>query len=503
MMFICKKCGKLINKPLKYCAECFKMVTEENQNFFKTIIDEWKLEAKEEDTKYFYFVDEANEIISGKKNLVIGRKGEGKTAIAQYIYQKSDCNNFTEKLSFKDFPFNILYKLSDGKYTKPNQYISIWKYLIYTTICKKMILNESVDSDIVTKLKKVFPLEDNKKQLSKLIEKYTVEEFGLQVLGCGINVGGEINKSNIEWIDIIDILETTILNNIDQSNYYIIFDELDEDYKSFSSSEEKSNYFDLITGLFKAVQDVKAIFKENKLNIFPIVFLRTDIYNEITYSDKNKWSDSIVNLMWTPEKIKKLLAHRLQIVFGEKNLSFDDCWDRLFSKKPLTIGSRKKKHINSFDYMLRSTQNRPRDFVKYFQECAKQVLLKNYFKINQEVIKMADGDFSEYMRNEIIDEIFAVLPEYETIFEILSSIRKQTFNPQEFVDKYDEKVKDGELQNKGAETVLKYLFEYSVIGNAPSIKNQAIFKYEKNNARFNFREQIIIHRGLFKALQIF
>ena len=63
--------------------------------------------------------------------------------------------------------------------------------------------------------------------------------------------------------------------------------------------------------------------------------------------------------------------------------------------------------------------------------------------------------------------------------------------------------RDKEIQNRGAEKVLKILFEYSVIGNAPSIKNQSIYKYEKNNARFNFKEQIIIHRGLFKALQIF
>ena len=245
------------------------------------------------------------------------------------------------------------------------------------------------------------------------------------------------------------------------------------------------------------------MFKNNKINVYPVVFLRTDIFDLITYSDKNKWSDSIINLTWTPDKLKKLLAYRLGIVFEDSTLSFDDCWNNLFSKKPLWTGANKKKRINSFEYMLRSTQNRPRDFIKYFQECAKQVLANNGCLVNQQIIKLADSDFSEYMRNEIIDEIYSVLPEYEEIFAILSLIRKQTFNPQEFVDKYDEMVKDGEIQNRGAEKVLKLLFEYSVIGNAPSIKNQSIYKYEKNNARFNFREKIIIHRGLFKALQIF
>jgi len=503
MSYKCLICGKNINSRLSYCDDCFKNIKNQNQAVFRTIIDEWKLEAKEEDSKYFYYVDEAKDILSGKKNLVIGRKGEGKTAIAQYIYQNNSYNTFTEKLSFKDFPFNVLYRLSNEQYTKPNQYISIWKYLIYTTICKKMITNEAIDTDVVSKLKKIFPPEDNKKQLSKLIEKYTVKDFGIQILGSGINIGAEKGKSEFDWIEIIDILETTILDNIDDSNYYILFDELDEDYKYFKTEIEKEDYFDLVTGLFKAVHDVKTLFKSKKVNVYPIVFLRTDIYDLITYSDKNKWSDSIINLTWTPEKIKKLLTYRLNIVFGESTLSFNDCWDKLFSKRPLKTGANKKKTINSFEYMLRSTQNRPRDFIKYFQECAKQVLANDKVRVNQQIIKLADSDFSEYMRNEIIDEIYAVLPEYEEIFAILSLIRKQTFDPQEFVDKYDDMAKDGEIPNRGAEKVLKILFEYSVIGNAPSIKNQSIYKYEKNNARFNFREKIIIHRGLFKALQIF
>lgn len=190
----CKKCGKTLQSRYNLCDDCYREYQDKKQEqhiVFKMIKDEWKLEAKQEDTKYFYYVDEADDILSGKKNLVIGRKGEGKTALAQYIYKQNNYDVFTEKMSFKDFPFNILYGLSNTQYTKPNQYISIWKYLIYTTICKKMIANENIDSEIVSKLRKIFPDEDNKKQLSRLIEKYTIKDFGLQILGSGLNISGE------------------------------------------------------------------------------------------------------------------------------------------------------------------------------------------------------------------------------------------------------------------------------------------------------------------------
>lgn len=498
----CKVCLEVIYGKYPYCTRCFNIV-KKNSSLFDVIRSEWKLEAKQEDLKYFYFVNEANDILAGKKNMVIGRKGEGKTAIAQYIYNQKQHNVFTEKMTFKNFPFNTIYKKIDGNYTRPNQYITIWKLLIYTTICKQMINNSNIDSDVVSQLSKIFPSEDSTHKLSRLIEKYTVKDFGFQLSAIGISIGREKEEKNISWIEMVDILEDTILKYIDHSKYYIVFDELDEDYKDFENNDEKSNYFDLITGLFKAIQDVRTIFEERQINVFPIVFLRTDIYNLITYSDKNKWSDSIINLVWKPDKLKELIRHRLNILFKTDGLSFDTCWRRMFGTKEIGYGSRKMKKMGSFEYILRSTQNRPRDFIKYFQECANKALNIRSLLVTPQLVREVDNEFSEYMKNEIIDEIYAVLPEYEDIFTILSLIRKQTFAPKEFVVKYTQFVNEKVIPDRGAEKVLKTLFDYSVIGNIPSMQNQAIFKYEKESAKFNFRENIIVHRGLYKALQIF
>ena len=497
----CLVCSKGIPENKHFCSDCYKK-TSNNYKYYNSIKDEWKLEAKQEKAEYFYFVNEAEEILSGKKNMVIGRKGEGKTALAQYIYSQKSYNIFTEKMTFKNFPFNTIYKLTDDNFTRPNQYISIWKYLIYATICKKMINNEAIDIDIRNKLTKIFPTE-RKDRLSKLIERYTVRDFGLQIMSSGINIGREKKNEEISWIEIIDIFENTIFDYIDDAKYYIVFDELDEDYKAFGNEKERTNYFDMLTGLFKAVQDIRTLFDNNRKNIYPIVFLRTDIYNQITYSDKNKWSDSIINIIWTPEKLKELIKHRLNILFETQGLSFDECWTRMFGIAEMSYGLRREKKMSSFEYILRSTQNRPRDFIKYFQECARQALLSSSILVKPNLVKEADNEFSEYMKKEIIDEMYAILPEYENIFSILSLIRKQTFNPSEFVEKYDQMVKDELITDIGAEKVLKLLFDFSVIGNVPSIKNKAIFKYEKESAKFNFKENIIVHRGLYKALQIF
>lgn len=478
----------------------------DNLIIFNTIKKEWRLESKEEDLKYFCYIDEVKMLLNGEKNIVVGRKGEGKTAIAQYIYNINQHDVFSTQLTFKNFPFNKLYELSNSQYTSPNQYISIWKYIIYTTICKLMIKNNNIKSPVVSKLKKLF-INDEQDNLEKIISKYTLKGFGLNIATAGISIDREKNNTEIEWLDLIEIFEKIVSNNIDKSKYYIVFDELDEDYKNFDDTKEEKRYFDLLTGLLKAVQDVRFIFKRLNLEIYPIVFLRSDIYSRIKYSDKNKWSDILLKIFWNEEKIKKLLCHRLKIVYGTSDLSFSECWEKIFGTKKVGYGNKQQKKMNSFDYILRSTHKRPRDIIRYLQLCANGMLSDHDIKkksfISPNLIKQVDDEFSEYLKNEIIDEIYSELPEYEEVFSILSLIRKQTFNLQDFIDYYKQRIEQGADLNKAPKEILKILFEASVIGNVPKMSNKNIFKYESDSAKFNFNEKIIIHRGLYKAFQIY
>lgn len=227
----------------------------------------WRLEAKLEDNnKYFYFYDEVQDILDNKKCFVIGRKGTGKTAICEYIAKIHRYDSFAIKLSFKNFPFNELYHLQNQKYTRPNEYITLWKYVIYSNICKLMVGNEAVDRDVRTELGKLYP---QRRNLARNISDWTSVQFGANVLGNGgtIRVDRQITENTASWIERTNILEDIILQYGTNSKYYIIFDELDEDYRDFSDDTEKQSYISLLTSLFKAVQDIKSIFSEEDVNI--------------------------------------------------------------------------------------------------------------------------------------------------------------------------------------------------------------------------------------------
>ena len=111
------------------------------------------------------------------------------------------------------------------------------------------------------------------------------------------------------------------------------------------------------------------------------------------------------------------------------------------------------------------------------------------------ILPEAHREFSEYLKGEIVDEIFAVLPDINQILSTLSQIRKQTFSPTTFIQVYSSTYS---VSENVAKIILRQLFEHGVIGNQPSMKGQPIFKHEYPNALFNFNENMIIHWGFIR-----
>jgi len=477
------------------------------RSLFEEISENWHLEAKSEDNdRYFYHTSDVNKILDGKKYYVIGRKGSGKTAIAEFISKIQDAKIFSEKLNFKAFPFNELYKLYNDGYTVPNQYISIWKYVIYSSIAKMMIKNENVDSQIKSILENIYSNEPDR--LEGKIRKWTATAFSIKALSFALNVNGQISESenNLEWKDKVDILEKLLKDYLDDSKYIIVFDELDEDYREILIQSKSKDYIHLLTSLFKAVQDIRGYFKEK--NIFPIVFLRDDIYELLNDTDKTKWSDLSIELDWDEDDIKKLLAFRISRAKDRncvKPLNFEDAWYSIFSREQIRYGANKKYASDLFNFITKSTHLRPRDYMRYLQTCSSVAYEKSASCITPTIVRSQDKAFSNYLKNELQDEIYAIFPNIAKILDLFSQIRKPLFTIREFKDSHcSHFINDPNINSaeKDPDFILKILFHFSVIGNK-SRTGKEFFRYKNKEARFNFNETIVVHRGLLKSLQIY
>jgi hypothetical protein len=469
-------------------------------------IEKWKLDAKQEDSaRYFYHTSDLKLIENGSRCYVIGRKGTGKTAICEHLFQTKAHDRFAKKLTFKNFPFNDLYRLSNDNYNPPNQYITLWKYIIYSSIAKMMMDNQNINPDIRLKLQQVYSA-DPVTSLSKTIERWTGRDISLNVLGTGVGGGKtrEIVSNEVSWIDRVDILESLIYQYIDDALYFVAFDELDEDYAYMLEPTRKQQYYALLTSLFKAVQDVKATFPSTKRMILPVIFLRDDIYEGVRDPDKTKWMDFTIDLDWSILNLQHVIAFRISRAEDPKSLGslFKESWDKVFSPYPIPVGTRQTRTMSSFNYITRSTMLRPRDYIKYLQVCSTDSLAQNYFLVGPNTVVQVDKAFSNYLRSEVEDELGGILPEIHEILDAISQMRKQMFHIQEFRNFYAQLVKSANLPLRPVDWILTTLFNFSVIGNQPKQRNIQVFKYARKEARLNFGEIICVHRGLFKALQI-
>lgn len=476
----------------------------DNSTVDHNLLDEistWKREGKAEDNdRYFWHVKEVDQIAKGDKYFVIGRKGSGKTALCEFFNRKKNFNLFAEKLSFKNFPFNDLYSKKNQSYTAPNEFISIWKYLIYSTICRLMLKNESVDISIRTDLSQLY---DDSTSLTRRLNKWIGNEFGISLFGISLKISKK-SAAPQNWIEHVDLLEDIIMRHAGSATYFVLFDELDEDYRDVVNADQYKQYSSLITSLFKAVQDVRTTFgSQGGPKIYPVIFLRDDIYELVQDADKNKWGDFRVDLNWDAEKLKKVMAFRISRALDPKSrkiLPFDEAWKKVFGTRLIGMGSRQRTKVNTFDFISRSTLLRPRDLVVYLQHCA-EVAKDDSHIITPDIIKRVDKAFSNYLREELTDELFAVLPDISSIFDAISQLRKWNFSIEELEKAYSLQIEHGFIKERNVKFVLQVLFLFSVIGNMPR-QGRYVFRYQNREARLNFNERVVVHRGLFKALQI-
>lgn len=476
-------------------------LTDEQRKSALTDISRWKLEARLDDIKrYFFTVPELQNIITGDASYVIGRKGTGKTALVQYLSDRAENPSLVTKLTFKNFPFNELYSQANNAYTRPNQYITIWKLIIYSSACQLMLRSKSMDPLIRQNIEKAFP-EPESDNLGTVVGKWIAGDFGFKVLGTGLDFKSWFKEKKVYSIQQkVENLESFVKKYLPTEQILILFDELDEDYKEMFENYGRSEYLDLLTSLFKAVQDVRAVFKDRGPSLLPVIFLRDDIYDLIQDADKNKWRDFEVDLEWNNDGILALLAHRLAKVMDSECQDFDTLWYSIFTKKPL-VYSHGNKEIAAFDYIRMSTQGRPRDYINYLQECAKIELKRSANIISEDTIKDTDKIYSNYLKKELIDEVHGIIPDISNVLSIFSETRKWILSIEEFRDAYLERSKGGKMSVDDVDFVLRTLFYFSIIGNVARV-GVHIFRHERPSSQLNFKEKIVVHRGLMKALQI-
>jgi hypothetical protein len=470
-----------------------------------TEISSWKQEAKEEDNaRYFFPMPEADKLRSGEASFLFERKGKGKTAVGQSILIQRREGDLATSLSFKNYPFNDLYQaLRDNSYRAPNQYIAGWRFVIFCTVARLMADDATVGGKKRRFVRYAFSA-DVREALSTRIGRWVAGNVQFNAWGVGLGLGAKRQFMNTSrsLAERADLLYEFLVPDLGRSGsrYYVVFDELDEDFTSSASPAERDEYFALLTSLLKAVWHIRS--DSTLKNVYPIVLLRDDIFTLLRDNDREKWMDRAVDLNWSQQRLKELLAFRLCRAAGvESKFPFDEVWSELVGDhSSFTIGN---KTWDKFDFISSYTMQRPRDFIYYISDASRRICQKyaNGAKsavLSGDVLRGCVGPFAEHLRRELEDEMGGQLPYIHDVMDIILNFGDRHFKLKEFRLAYETaRQEQHEQWPHSAETVLDLLYSFSAIGFVRG--STEYYRYQAPHVDLDLARTMLLHKGLTAA----
>jgi hypothetical protein len=238
--------------------------------------------------KYFYHHNEVlTDIYKNKYFIISGRKGSGKTLIAEFI--KNDSKNYPEfKCQIKSFKNLLLHKSIQNKNVEVSseELYSLWKWVILIHFLQNLMIDNTIEERYKQKSKKFFSRNHYSIEIdTKEIVELTINgKIKGSILSQGLEVGQEAKKRVSRYLNYLESLEKEVIRllSFSKNHYWFFYDELDE---KFDNTED---YRCSIKALLEAAKDLnKSLFRNIDTSKI-IILIRTDIFSLLNSPNMNK-----------------------------------------------------------------------------------------------------------------------------------------------------------------------------------------------------------------------
>lgn len=342
--------------------------------------------------KIFIQTENFDEFLNPNTALLLGCKGAGKSALFRLFskYETSarnmaknriDDTYLVSGIGFKDVPemddMQLLNQIESGTISSE----AAWKIYITYKLVYSLYENYKIICGRKSRrvLQKVGSISDFRitALLRKLYGKFVGEPPRIEQIDFS-NVSISLSEKNS--ISIYDLLSEINSYLQDQGKTtWLLLDKIDELFPGNTTVRK-----DCIEGLFLAYIDFVARYSNIKLKIF----LRTDIWNTLSFVNKSHLTDKTTIITWKDESLKKLLVKRavysdrikefLSEKIGSSNLEehVDQCFDIIFPERVYT-GQKEAKTIS---WMIERAKDGlggvyPREIINFANLSVKEELL--------------------------------------------------------------------------------------------------------------------------------
>jgi hypothetical protein len=450
----------------------------------------------------YYDMGIVEKLISRKKWLVLGRKGTGKSILGEKLKQQCElvsANSTATVVHLSDFPYQTFSRLIPDSVEASTRYPATWSWLLCLLILDNLskhpgadaIINEK-ENNIITQLENagLLPTSD----LQRLVVASSKKNFKDKIpnlLKSFTNIQTEKLQKDISFLNLVEALKGLIKHYSFIGDQFLVVDGLDD-----ILINHKVQYESLTALIFEA-QRLNSFFRINSLPISIIILCRTDLYEVLPGPNKNKTrQDWAVELDWYKSDRLTERPALIQLANLRANLSLGesvDIFERFFPNK--IEGQEVVKYLTDL------TRHTPRDFLMllaHIQDCCDGP------EVTKAAILAGSKTYSEqYFLPEIKDELVGYVKpgDFESFLNCLGEIHERRIT----TARVTAVAKDFGIPKIRLEIMLHTLFAASAIGmtwNSEGRQERFEFKFRNPHAVFNPRRTILLHKGMWRVLNL-
>lgn len=433
----------------------------------------------------------------GSRQFIIGRKGSGKTALFQQA-PTSIKGSQVIPMEFSDYAWEQHKAVKELGLPAEGTYTASWLFTFLIASCNawRKSSNKEISKAANDVYEGIFGVEntgalgalfDRLKRLRRLDlpnagDLGGLGGFELEELSDGSKLARAANLWNqklLELGDSIYRLEPTT----------ILVDRLDDGWDA--TPEIK----DMLAGAIKAARTLNFRYARANSPRAVLLFLRSDIFAELDFNDKNKVSGTIEYLEWNDDELLQVIRQRIA-----KSLSVTQelAWEAVFSPDQM----RQRAFISS--YMLKRTMQRPRDIIAFCKFCRDAAVKEKHHRIETVDIYEGEIGYSRHIFDELRDEIHKQVPDYNSLFKVLRLLGYTRFRLPSWHEA--EKRLNPNITQDAAAQRLKTLFDFGIIG-VPRVGGKGggskfEFSYQDRYLDPNFDSDLVVHPSLRKHLSL-
>lgn len=468
-------------------------------------VDFGRVDAEFEENLAEYYVDTGviGRIKLGRRWLVLGRKGSGKTALFR-VLDEPRLGRSIRRLSFEEYPWQLHRLIAMDGVLGETAYTASWRFMMLVEMTKHLTVYCEAEARKRGNalLAEIYGPEEQPDFFSSLIDKarrirridlpgvnglFSMGGFELE---DAKSVGPLLASSVHDWSQ--RLLEF-VKEHFSRHPLTLTMDRLDDGWDATESSRG------MLAGVLKAARDINLNLGQRGWSAPVVVFLRSDIFDELNFNDKNKLSADTERLEWADNALVDVVEARIG---HSLSLPKKGSWETVFSDAEM----RQRASIKS--YLIKRCMGRPRDIVAFCIECQNVSQNRGHDRVETDDVYEAEKVYSRHIFDEMLDEAHKQIPQFKDYLLAVREVGRTKFTLESWASVA---IRRGLADSRGkSRDILQILFDYSVVGvlrrggradgRAGGSKYQ--FIYSDRLVEPDFEGEVSVHPALKKELAL-